>query len=320
MSRWGRRGGDNYWGDYYDYRPTIEAKGGIKAQSKRGAFGESWWAKRWIATLESFNIGARLGRGRSYARSGQVLSIDIDKGVVKSKVQGSYPQPYSITIKVKTLSDADWKRLADALSTQALFAAKLLAGEMPQEIEQVFAGAKLSLFPERRGDLQTNCSCPDSSNPCKHIAAVYYLLGEEFDRDPFLIFKLRGITREEFAKILGATGAAKMEIEPVEEAVALPPEPLATDAAAFWSGGKLPDDFFGEVRLPPVPAALPKRLGNFPFWRGKERFLDAIAPVYAQASPHGLNVFLGLDEAAVSDEPLDISSGSRQTRRNARVA
>src|SRR6266508_2553128 len=116
------------WG-YYKPKPRIKAKGGIKSQSKRGAFGESWWAKRWIAALESFNIGARLGRGRSYARSGQVLSIDIGKGVIKSKVQGSRPKPYDVTIKVKTLSDADWKNLAGSLSTQALFAAKLLAGE-----------------------------------------------------------------------------------------------------------------------------------------------------------------------------------------------
>ncbi|MGE0132513.1 MAG: SWIM zinc finger family protein [Blastocatellales bacterium] len=290
------------WG-YYKPKPRIKAKGGIKSQSKRGSFGESWWAKRWIATLESFNIGARLGRGRSYARSGQVLSIDISKGEVKSKVQGSSSKPYSITIKVKTLSDADWKKLAGALSAQAIFAAKLLAGEMPQEIEQAFKDAGLSLFPEKLRDLETSCSCPDWSNPCKHIAAAYYLLGEEFDRDPFLIFKLRGVTREEFTKLLGATGAAKAKVEAEEQAAALPPEPLQADAASFWSGGKLPDDFFGEVRLPPVSAALPKRLGNFPFWRGSERFLDAIEPIYENASPRGLDVFLGESESKRKPEP-----------------
>src|SRR5947209_5067370 len=170
---------------YFPRSRPREAKGGIKAQSMRGGFGQSWWAKRWIQVLESFNIGARLGRGRSYARNGQVLSIDIDKGTVKAKVQGSRPKPYDITIGVKTLSTADWKKLANALARQALYAAKLLAGEMPQDIEEAFTGEKLSVFPEKLGDLTTDCSCPDWSNPCKHIAAVYYLLGEEFDRDPF---------------------------------------------------------------------------------------------------------------------------------------
>ncbi len=307
------------WG-YYKPKPRIKAKGGIKAQSKRGAFGESWWAKRWIATLESFNIGARLGRGRSYARSGQVLSIDIAKGVIKSKVQGSRSTPYSITIKVKTLSDTDWNKLAKALSTQAIFAAKLLAGEMPQEIEQAFKDAGLSPFPEKLRDLETSCSCPDWSNPCKHIAAVYYLLGEEFDRDPFLIFKLRGVTREEFTKMLGATGAAKAKVEAEEPAPALPPEPLQADAASFWIGGKLPDDFFGEVRLPPVSAALPKRLGAFPFWRSDERFLDAIEPIYENASPRGLDVFLGESEAKRKPEPEPHLARARKNWKRPEVA
>src|SRR5262245_35383227 len=115
------------------------AKGGIKSQTKRGQeFGQSWWAKRWIQVLESFQLGARLGRGRSYARGGQVLSIDVETGRVKSRVQGSRPTPYNVTIEVKTLTPAEWNKVVQRLATQAVFAAKLLAGEMPQDIEDVF--------------------------------------------------------------------------------------------------------------------------------------------------------------------------------------
>ena len=298
------------WGyDYsYDYFPPPSrpraAKGGIKAQSKRGSFGESWWAKRWIGVLESFQIGARLDRGRSYARRGQVLSIMIDKGVVKAKVQGSRPSPYSVTIKLKVLSAADWKTLAVALSQQALFTAKLLAGEMPQDIEQAFKDAGLSLFPRKLEDLTTECSCPDWSNPCKHIAAVYYLLGEEFDRNPFVLFTLRGMNREELVKLLdGGTSKPQRDKKDSRTAagdqpteIALPPEPLITDLAAFWNGGDIPEDLFGEVQVPPTPAALVKRLGNFPFWRGEEKFLTAVESVYVNASPRGLEVFLGTRE------------------------
>src|SRR5437867_7762850 len=104
------------WRWCYDYgyfppsRPR-KAKGGIKAQSKRGSFGESWWAKRWIAVLESFGIGARLQRGRSYARRGQVASIDISEGKVIATVQGSRPKPYSVSIAVKLIGKADWRLL-----------------------------------------------------------------------------------------------------------------------------------------------------------------------------------------------------------------
>lgn len=281
----------SYWDWGYKPKPKIKAKGGIKSQSKRGSFGETWWAKRWIATLESFNIGARLNRGRSYARSGQVLSIDIAKGEIKSKVQGSSPTPYKITIKLKQLDAKDWQKLTTALVSQAIFAAKLMAGEMPQDIEQTFKDNRLSLFPEKLRDLQTDCSCPDWSNPCKHIAAVYYLLAEEFDRDPFLLFKLRGLTREELTEALSkAGGAVATGAEPAAE-VALPPEPLAVEAASFWQGGALPENLFGEVRKPPVNAALPKRLGNFPFWRGEENFSEAMNKLYERASAEGLGIF-----------------------------
>src|SRR5689334_20581796 len=223
-----------YW-DWDDYtpKPRIKPKGGIRAQSKRGSFGESWWAKRWISTLESFDIGARLGRGRSYARGGQVLSIDVAKGEIKAKVQGSSPTPYKITVKLKALTTADWKKLTEALGSQAIFAAKLMAGEMPQEVEQVFKDNRLSLFPERSRDLETDCSCPDWSNPCKHIAAVYYLLAEEFDRDPFLLFKLRGRTREELIEALGQIGSVVQADDESELEIQLPPEPLDAAAEGF---------------------------------------------------------------------------------------
>jgi len=285
-----------WWDEYPRYKRSIprEAKGGIKAQSRRGTFGETWWARRWISVLESFNIGARLGRGRSYARSGQVLSIEIDKGKVTAKVQGSRPKPYDIKIEIKPLSSPDWQKLTKALSREAIFSAKLLAGEMPPDIEKVFEKTGLCLFPERSKDLKTACSCPDWSNPCKHIAAVYYLLGEEFDRDPFLIFKLRGMNREDLIEVLSSTGKKTGSKKVTPEVVSShEEEPLIPEISKFWNGEAIPEDFFGEVSIPSVAAALPKRLGSFPFWRGEERFLDAMERIYRDASAIGLQVFIG---------------------------
>lgn len=266
------------WG-YFPKSRRRSAKGGIRAQSQRGGFGQSWWAKRWIAVLESFQLGARLSRGRSYARQGQVLSVNIETGSVSAAVQGSRPMPYRVVIQVKGLTKADWKKVADVVSSQAIFGAKLLAGEMPQDIEAAFQSASVSLFPARLNDLKTDCSCPDSSNPCKHIAAVYYLLGEEFDRDPFLIFQLRGMSREEFLALMAE--AAPATPKDVEDT---PADPLPTDPTLFWSGGELPSDLLGEVDPKPAGAALAKRLGKFPFWRGSENFLEAMERRYAAAA------------------------------------
>lgn len=310
-----------YWDGYGYYEPSkpIEVKGGIKATSKRGSFVKSWWAKRWIKTLESFNLGARLTRGKTYARKGQVTSIKIETGLVRAKVQGSSSKPYSVTIKVRTLNGSEWERLAERLALKPIFAAKLLAGEMPEDIDSAFQEIGLSLFPEKLDDLETDCSCPDWSNPCKHIAAVYYLLGEEFDRDPFLIFKLRGVDMDDFMSILGkgsgpenqnlvAEARRFLEEPDVEigtetgaknkEGIApFSPEPLPLDPETFW--GKLPENpeegksLSLEAHIPPAAAVLPKRLGKFPFWRGEEDLLEVLEGIYKEASPSGMMIFLG---------------------------
>jgi uncharacterized Zn finger protein len=303
------------WSEYEYFPPSRprEAKGGIRAQSRRGAFGESWWARRWISVLEGFDLGARLARGRSYARRGQVLDVTVERGLVQARVQGSRPEPYTVAIRMTTLSSTQWRRAAAALGREARFAAKLLASEMPDDVEAAFEKAGLSLFPERRKDLATECSCPDWSNPCKHIAAVYYLLGEEFDRDPFLVFELRGLPRDELVELLGAVPAAgrarSAEAPPAEEAK-VPPEPLRSDPGAFWKVGELPADLLGEVSVPPTDAALVMRLGRFPFWRGTESLIETLEPVYARASRRGLDVFLGATgvSPARSDPGIDLMS------------
>ncbi|HEY1945944.1 MAG TPA: SWIM zinc finger family protein [Bryobacteraceae bacterium] len=267
-----------------------EAKGGIKALSQRGRFGESWWARRWIEVLESFDIGSRSQRGRSYARKGQVLSIDVKKGVVEARVQGSRPEPYQVNVKVRPLLPSEWKKLGAQLSQQALFAAKLLAGEMPQDIEQAFTAAGLSLFPEKSKEISTECSCPDWSNPCKHVAAVYYLLGEAFDSDPFLIFRMRGMDRGEFTAMLAVEGAADQVApqEPAPEA-----EPLPAKPESFWAAKPLPADLFGDVNLRRAVAALPRRLGNLQFWRGESPLVKALEPSYENASRRGERILSG---------------------------
>jgi uncharacterized Zn finger protein len=279
-----------WWRDSEAKGPR-EAKGGIKAHSRRGAFGRSWWARRWLDVLERLELGGRLTRGRSYARRGQVLDLRIEEGCVRATVQGSRADPYAVTIRVQPLSEAAWGRVGQALRRHARFAARLLASEMPEDVEEAFRGADASLFPARRDELATECSCPDWSNPCKHIAAVYYLVGEEFDRDPFLIFRLRGLSREKLVALLGSRSGGTAAAE--EAPVPAPIEPLPSDAAAFWSGeGERPG--LDEVRPPEATAAVLRRLGAFPFWRASAPLAKTLEPVYARASAAALDVFLGL--------------------------
>lgn len=284
------------WREYNNFPKStpIRKEGGIKAKSGSKLGGGRWWAKRWVAVLDSFNLGARLSRGRSYARNGQVLSIDIAPGVVSAKVQGSRKTPYSVTLRLAPLAPQTWERVISELTGRAIFQAKLLAGEMPPDIEEVFLAAGSPLFPTQSRDLDTNCSCPDWSNPCKHIAAVYYLLGEEFDRDPFLIFTLRGLPRE---KLLDRLRVVADTLEPAAPVREITPEPLASDPATFWSGTPAPDNDAGDAHPSAVTAPLLRRLGDFPFWRGAEPVLATLTPDYAEASQQARDYYLRLSTA-----------------------
>jgi uncharacterized Zn finger protein len=273
------------WGNYGRTSP-IHVRNGIKSKSERGDIGETWWSKRWIKVLEAFTDSGRLSRGRSYARKGQVISIDIGSGLVTSKVQGSDPQPYNVKIKLKPLSAQDWDKVTDAMAEQAIFAAKLLAGEMPTNIEEAFNAVNISLFPKASKDLDTKCTCPDSSNPCKHIAAVYYLLAERFDEDPFLIFKLRGQTKEQIIATLREkrVGAIESPPTPSEEDSSSTPEtppPLLEEKLdTFWQAGEAIDTFTIKPGPPEVDKAILKRLGNAPFTIGKVNIATILAKAY----------------------------------------
>lgn len=276
----------------------------------RKGFGSNWWAKRWLEVLESFGWSSRLQRGRAYARGGNVLSIDITPGLVSARVQGSRPKPYSVKINIKPLSTQDWNRVIDAMAGQAVYAARLLAGEMPQNIEEAFAGVSLSLFPQKSGDLTTECSCPDWANPCKHIAAVYYLLGEEFDSDPFLIFRLRGRTREEIITALRERRAGREDVStggtPVQEKQ---PEaendagdrPLRVEVLErFWETGDGLEGFYVTMQPPAVSLGVLKRLGVPPFWRAQRDFQQVIGECYRFVSRRAMELAFQTGEGSVS--------------------
>jgi uncharacterized Zn finger protein len=158
---------------------------------------QEWWVERWLDLLSSYRFKKRLERGRNYAREGNVLNIDFTESKAKATVQGSEAEPYKVSLFLDSFSDEDWDYVIAQMSEKAIFSAQLLAGEMPATIEAVFTASGLSLFPFTLNEVRSRCTCPDKANPCKHIAAVYYQLGDRFSEDPFIIFQLRGRTKNQ---------------------------------------------------------------------------------------------------------------------------
>jgi uncharacterized Zn finger protein len=156
-----------------------------------------WWVERWLELLDSYRFKKRLERARIYAREGHVLSIEFQGAQVLAKVQGSEIQPYQVSLSLDPFSNEDWNYVIETMSQKAIFSAQLLAGEMPENIEEVFTANGLTVFPFTLSDVHSRCTCPDKANPCKHIGAVYYQLADRFSEDPFVLFQLRGRTKDE---------------------------------------------------------------------------------------------------------------------------
>jgi len=272
------------WQDWPPARP-IRVEGGIKARSKRGAIGEQWWSRRFIGVLESYGMSGRLARGRSYARAGQVLDFKLSQGKVTAQVQGSRVRPYQVRIGVLPLTTAQWRRVLQQLASQALFRAKLLAGEMPHEIEEVFGECGTPLFPRSAADLDMHCSCPDWGVPCKHLAAVCYVLAEEFDRDPFAMLAWRGKGRDELLSALrqiqGARGVGAAR-PGAPAALDVPAPPLEECLETFWSPGLSPARLRALAAAPGAvaPDLLLRMFPPPPVQvRGKD-LADVLAPAY----------------------------------------
>jgi uncharacterized Zn finger protein len=230
---------------------------------------EAWWVQRWVDLLNAYRFKKRLERGRIYAREGHILSLEYRGAKVSALVQGTAEEPYKLSIWLDAFSAEDWNYVIDSLAEQAIYSAQLLAGEMPADIEAVFTANGLSLYPFNLSEVHSKCSCPDPKNPCKHIAAVYYQLGDLFREDPFVLFQLRGRSRD---SLLEALRQKRQAVAPLE-AEGLPsnePSRLTTtvDLNSFWRYEEPLDadlvvigpsettvlDTLGKIPLPPEDA------------------------------------------------------------------
>jgi uncharacterized Zn finger protein len=260
-------------------------------ESAPKVFASQWWAQRWIDVLESFGWTQRLARGRNYARGGNVLSMEFQGSKVKAKVQGTAPQPYSVSLALEPFSDEEWEGVIETMAGRAIFAAKLLAGEMPQNIEEAFTAVGKSLFPYTKWDIHSQCSCPDSANPCKHIAAVYYLMGERFDQDPFVLFALRGRTRAQIVTRLRELRGGRAKDAEATVPTEAPPVP-AIDPGRFWELAGDLDASLVVITPPPSSETVLDVLGPLPV-DPAEPTLNHLRAVYTQVRDRAVLTAMG---------------------------
>ncbi len=268
-----RRRWDDPWQRYPASKP-LPAEGGLATSKQRGAMAETWWSRRFIEVLESYGLGARMQRGRRYARAGQVLSLDVRTATIAAQVQGSRRTPYLVTISLPEPSARQWAAIDETMRSKVGFVARLLAGEVPNDLEAVFESAGVALFPRTWNELRADCSCPDWENPCKHIAAVLYVFADQLDADPWLLLAWRGRTRDQV-------------LEPLREAASAE---VATDEVAPWwpfAAGRVPlsgDLTAADVRPtdPDRPDAVLDGLEPLAVLIARVPFRELIKPAYEE--------------------------------------
>ena len=277
-----------------------------------GEFSRTWWGQKFITAIESFSDSARLGRGRSYARGGKILDFVVNKGEIIATVRGSinpyfgvHKEPrYHTVVEIKPIPKKDWSKIIQNMATNASFVSKLLLNEVPENIESSFREVNKNLLPHSKKDFQTSCSCPDYSNPCKHIAGLCYRFASELDEDPFLIFELRGLTKDQLHQELAKTplGRALVAGLKTEELAPVPitsyytrPETKqlnkATTLKEFWQGKTITPATIEEPQETNISGILIKKAGDSPeFWHRDSSFLETMEEFYLRVKTKNRNL------------------------------
>lgn len=283
--------------------------------------GTTWWGMRWIEALEQVLRGdaGRLARGKTYARAGRTHDLSVQDGKVTASVTGSRSEPYQVTVALKQLDDAAWTAAIAHMAAKAQFTAELLGGQMPRDIDEAFAAVSLSLFPKQRSDLRTSCSCPDWGDPCKHVAATHYVLGEALDRDPFLLFELRGRTKQQVLAALRSARGGQPEAEHE-------PQPSAAREVASVVLKDLNAADYDKLDQP-LPhlefrfeesagqSAVLRQLGAPAAWRDEAQPADVLAPLVRAAAENARRLALSEPAPAEDKEP---PAQARPARRRAK--
>ena len=270
---------------------------------------KTWWGEEFLDALERIMDAGRLSRGRSYSYGYRLVRFERSLGTVAAKMQGNINPYFGVTttpyydvrIRFKAIHNRHWRGILAKLGSDADWVTHLILGEIPPTIAQAVAGANVGLLPRGRDEIQSSCSCPDWANPCKHVAGAYYRVASTLDRDPLVLFELRGMKRStlleavaqsEFgAALRGAADEREPDLEAAVRAQKFPSvgacgsEAPASGFRAFWRGRPLPSEPAADRQVPPVSALLLRREGDYPeFWYRQNSFIDAMAAIYERVA------------------------------------
>ncbi len=252
----------------------------------------TWLVDRMIGNTGTYWSYTSTNRGREYVTERKVGMTYMRKGELRVDMSRTGGFPHTVSMRIDTVDGSGLKALAGALLARPAAASKIAAGQMPDDIEKVFAAAGLRLLPDKSNST-TRCTCGNQSEPCGHVVAAFFLLADIFERDPFQIFRLHGFKRGDLLRAAGLRSARRVGSKSRRRGMKRRgTEALPADPDAFWGADHGTHDHW-DASIPAIHAVLPKHLGRFPLWRGEEDFVGAMEHIYSRASQEGMRVLRG---------------------------
>lgn len=292
-------------------------RGGVRLKITDEHLSESWAASRWARLIEQVATGEVIVDGLEYAREGQTRRMSIDPAKVEAAVQGRSDRPYKTVLTLTPLSDEQWERVAAAMADQAMYAAKLLSGDLPPSIEDVFAPLGLKLFPSDPAEVQPSCSCREDGPWCKHAVCAAYLVAQRLAEDPFVIFSLRGMPGESLIErlrqrraVAGTVGLTPVYSPRLPGLADVSGVALESSVDRFWEVGPELDQIDLPLEPPAVNHPLLRRLGPSPFQEARFPLVGLLATCYELISEHAIRE--AAEDGEVADE-VSADSGAGES-------
>lgn len=290
-------------------------RSGIKIPSSQRA-SESWAGQRWLRLIEASATPDDQAEGLEYARLGQTRSIKTEPGLVSVLVQGRMPRAYRVTIALDSFDTASWDRVIQEMAQQARYTAKLLSGELPTSIDELFAPLGLHLFPLSEKDITPSCNCDEPRSElgwCKHSVCAALIIADQLAQDPWTIFSMRGIHRDDLIEQLrhlrlmpeqggGSAPVYSPHIEAIETSLA---KPLEECLEHFWDPATGLEHLHLAPEKPTVSHPLLRRLGQSPFEGSKFPLVGLLATCYDVISERILAEEQAREAAEESPEPIE---------------
>ncbi len=262
-------------------------------------YGKTWWGEQWLEAFNGIDYSNRLPRGRSYAGNGSVRKIDVSGTGAEADVQGRRRTPYKVEVRLPAFSASAQKKIIATISQNPAVLARLLSRQLPEQTLTLLKEQKIHVFPANWKDMNARCSCPDWAMPCKHIAAVIYLIANEIDKDPFLVFRLRAMDLPRVIEKASGLNLASLDNLP-QVLENWQPEPVIE----HWAIPETPAfEQFDLTTIEPLGNRIFSILSPQPLFHDKD-FRQVMAGIYKRAAKLTGNVDKLLNSASAQVEPL----------------